>query len=175
MAEDRIILRRLRLRIFLSVVLVTMVCVVSILIIDFIENDHELFTFPYGFTGPVLIIYEQPSGAPAHFEEGTQIFEVPASGILLTQSEKPHGVGDDFWYRDEEGNRVSKLTFNQNCVTELPRDPVIVCVLAESLILEDQKPPRHSTFVVGLESEWRELTAGLFEWKRAILLTFLPE
>jgi hypothetical protein len=71
--------------------------IVLLLFALFSPNEPKYFHIPQGFTGPVLIVYDQPDGqAPGH-EGAVQIFEIPADGVLLTQSPRIESEDDDFW------------------------------------------------------------------------------
>ena len=160
----------------IGIAMVILICCVSILGVDYYQASRpELFTLPEGYVGPVLIIWDQPNGIPPRYEEGVQIFEIPANGLLLTQASRPYGgIGDDFWYRNELGQRTEKLVFNLNCVTPVPDDPIIVCVLAELMILNGKHTPRHFIAVVGPQSQQHELAQGYYDWRLDILLPMLP-
>ncbi|MCI0528871.1 MAG: hypothetical protein L0Y56_15655, partial [Nitrospira sp.] len=86
----------------IGLAVVILLCCSSILAVDYYQTSQlEIFILPEGFVGPVLIIYDQPDGVPARYEKDIQVFEIPASGLLLTQAPMPEGIGDDFWYRNE--------------------------------------------------------------------------
>jgi hypothetical protein len=142
----------------------------------YLSSKPKIFSLLDGFEGHAMVIWDQPDGVPAHFEDGVQIFEIPSSGLLLTQSSRPQGgIGDDFWYRDENGQLTEKLIFNQTCAIPIPDDPRVVCLLMETLILNNKFPPRHISFLVGPQSKRHELAEGFFEWRYQILLPRLRD
>ena len=139
-----------------------------------ITNKEKMFLIPEGYVGPVLIVYAQSNGQPPKYEGDVQLFEIPPDGVLITQSPKPDGIGDEFWYVNESGQRTKKLIFNQSCVTTVPDDPVIVCVKPESFVMNGEEMPRHDTLTIGPQSQQHELAQWYREWKRDIMLSLFP-
>lgn len=63
---------------------------------------------PDGYIGPVVIVFDDPSGAPpGHDEEGGVVYEIPADGVLRLSTPAPEaGLYDvNYFYARPGGSR----------------------------------------------------------------------
>jgi hypothetical protein len=75
--------------------------------------EPETYLIPEGFKGRVNIIFNQPKGVPAKYENGRRIYQVPIDGILLTQFKDEYGIIDHkYYYIDGRGNKKGLRIFN---------------------------------------------------------------
>lgn len=70
------------------------------------KPEPETYLIPKGFTGRVNVIFDRKDGAPKQYENGRRIYQIPKSGILLTQFTDEYGIIDHLYYFiDSNGNR----------------------------------------------------------------------
>jgi hypothetical protein len=77
-----------------------------------VETEHYLI--PKGFTGRVEIIFDQKNGAAIKYEKGkARVYEIPKSGILLTQFHYEGGwINHHYYYIDNSGKRTEMAIFD---------------------------------------------------------------
>ena len=71
--------------------------------------DGEVHLFPSDYAGPVVIVYDQPDGAPPERDaDGWRVYRIPPSGILYTQFGTNFGMypGPPKYFRDQKGGEV---------------------------------------------------------------------
>jgi hypothetical protein len=74
---------------------------------QFMLTDEE-FLLPNGYSGPVIIFFDQSLGASPIYKGSSRVYLVPSSGILYSQFSRPKGLlSQEFWYIDERGKKVS--------------------------------------------------------------------
>jgi hypothetical protein len=56
------------------------------------KGEPSVYLLPENYTGTFYIIYNAPNGQPAIYEDGAQVYKIPDSGLLLTQTS-----GNDIW------------------------------------------------------------------------------
>ncbi len=109
----------------------------------------ERYLLPAGYKGVVLVIYDQPKGAPAAAHGDTVVYTIPGDGVLVT---KAHGVdGATLFFRYAGAN------------TDLPFawDPRAdhgdtVCVFSwsnGSFGNKGSKPLQFATFIVSTQKD----------------------
>jgi hypothetical protein len=86
-----------------------------------VETEHYLI--PQGFTGRVTIVFDQKNGVPTKYEGRTRIYEIPSSGILLTQFHYDGGwIDHHYFYVDNTGKRIGlsifKYEYNKDGTTK---------------------------------------------------------
>jgi hypothetical protein len=77
--------------------------------------EPETYLLPRGFTGRVNVIFSRKDGVPPRYENGRRVYEIPPSGILVTQFKDEYGLIDhDFFYIDKSGNRTSLKVYKHD-------------------------------------------------------------
>lgn len=69
------------------------------------SEDHLI---PQGYIGPVLILYNDPSGLPANLQHGKITYTIPPDGILRIRDPSPEETSwrrVRFFYVNREGQR----------------------------------------------------------------------
>src|SRR5687768_12332838 len=67
---------------------------------------NGIYLVPQGFTGPVIILYNQPDGVELRSEAGLYVYEIPNDGILRVKGRGYTGIVNlSYFYVDSEGNR----------------------------------------------------------------------
>jgi hypothetical protein len=65
-----------------------------------------VYLIPKGFTGAVVIIFDQRGAAPAETENGKQVYRIPLNGVLRTQVKPSYRIkGREYFYVDIDGSR----------------------------------------------------------------------
>lgn len=62
------------------------------------KADDEKHILPNGFTGPVLIVFNQRGGVDVPIEDGIRIYRIPKSGKLVTSLPPNYGWGFFSYY-----------------------------------------------------------------------------
>lgn len=74
------------------------------------QREPESYLIKEGYSGPVYVVFGVTKGEPAAHEDGSRIYRIPDSGILLTQMSLNEGriSSDDlrFFYVSESGKRT---------------------------------------------------------------------
>lgn len=143
--------------------------------IKYLTEESQVYLIPQGYTGPVLIVYDQVDGQPPKYENKSRVYEIPINGVLLTQFSWPERVGGEFWYINEQGQRTEKILWDQNCRgDDSLGDPVTVCVTGVLIGPTGKNFPRHTSLIIGMESQRDQLAKGSFEWTTNILASLSP-
>jgi hypothetical protein len=85
--------------------------------------EPEDYLIPKGFTGRVNVIFNQKDGASPKYENGRRIYEIPATGVLLTQFKDEYGLVDhQYYYVDSSGKKmpleIYKYDYNKDGTTK---------------------------------------------------------
>ena len=74
------------------------------------ENGPSIYLMPEGYVGSVYIIYNVPNGQPPRYEGESRVYEIPASGMLITQMKMKSGREDNgdalFYFKNGDGTRT---------------------------------------------------------------------
>src|SRR6185312_14368855 len=70
-------------------------------------SEPETYLIPAGYTGRVNIIFNRINGEPPKYENGRRVYNIPTSGILLTQFKDEYGITDHKYYHiRNDGTRL---------------------------------------------------------------------
>lgn len=88
------------------------------------STKREIFILPRGFTGYVVLIYDQNSGLPIRLEGDKRVYRIPPNGILLTQASLNSDWLElpEFYY--DEINPSSQIPFKID-YKDLPMDSTV--------------------------------------------------
>ena len=75
------------------------------------SGEKELTLLPDGYTGPVLVLYEQRDGQPREYRGNWRIFRIPASGVLKTQFNRQYYSPDAEYYYSRGDSLVRKIAW----------------------------------------------------------------
>ena len=77
------------------------------------KAETSLYCLPNHFVGDVLILFDQPAGAPVEYRGSTRLYRIPATGVLRTQFKPNYGwhSPDQFYYVDAQGKSIKKLPY----------------------------------------------------------------
>ena len=83
------------------------------------QPEPETYLIPSGFTGKVNIIFNQEKGMAPKYENGRRLYEIPPSGILLTQFKDEYGlVSHQYFYVDSIGKRTTLPILNDTAFAD---------------------------------------------------------
>lgn len=99
--------------------------------------EKVTYLIPEGYTGNVLVIFNQPFGKKPEYENDRRIYRIPKTGILFTQFKDEEGLmREQYYYITVEGKRtklgvLDTRDFNEPWTTvknphEPPRDSLAV-------------------------------------------------
>jgi hypothetical protein len=137
-----------------------------------VRNEPEVYLLPDGYVGPVLIVYDQPTGEPRKYEAGARVYEIPENGMLLTQFDPPQDVNPDLWYVDGQGVRTQSILYGGSCVQDIMGDLLVACIQGILRKIQGKDAPWHTFLVVGRLSEQNELSKNSTERINDVLLSF---
>ena len=128
----------------------------------------EIHLLPSGFTGPVVILFEQSDGAPPLMDGPARVYQIPASGVLRTQfRDNPGWSSPKYYYRDASGRRTS-IVAGAPCEDSLAADPVQAC-LEGTLYIGNRSAPPYSAYVVGRRRDREEASERVDSLVRAVV------
>ena len=55
-------------------------------------SEKELYKIPYNYKGNILIVSGLKDGSEVLYKDMTRIYDIPSTGILVTQFEKDYGI-----------------------------------------------------------------------------------
>ncbi|WP_022944076.1 DUF6843 domain-containing protein [Pseudoalteromonas ruthenica] len=55
------------------------------------KSEPEIILIPDGFTGKLHIVFTAPNGKPPQYEGGSRVYDIPPSGVLVTQMDTNEG------------------------------------------------------------------------------------
>lgn len=58
------------------------------------KGESEIFILPEGYTGRVLVIFNQKKGQPTEYNGSSRVYRIPPSGVLMTQFSTSKGWKD---------------------------------------------------------------------------------
>ena len=72
-----------------------------------------MFLIPQNVRGEIVVFYDESCGQEAVYENGSRIYKVPESGILITKfKENPGHLNRKFYSVDADGNRTKIYEFH---------------------------------------------------------------
>ncbi len=122
------------------------------------KGEQEIIVVPKGFTGYILIIFNQKSGLPQRYEEGKRVYEVPSSGILKTQFRGNYGRREfpEYYYdKIEPNNKLSSYAE----IKKVPTDTIVGFMGASGTVKKkagDKEWLEFMEFYVGTQEKIRD-------------------
>lgn len=86
-------------------------------------SEKELYRIPYNYKGNILIVSGMKNGAAQLYKGKKRVYDIPSTGILVTQFEKDYGIIDkEFMYAVNSQEKIldgvhfqeDKATLDQN-------------------------------------------------------------
>jgi hypothetical protein len=132
--------------------------------------EKEVYLLPDSYQGPVLVVFNQSNGMPRMYEGRSRVYDVPETGILLTQfSPVKHAYTTEFLYIDAAGNRHNIL-FKTSC---REKDLIEIQTVVACPIGFQSEPPTKG-FVVGFPNQQEEYKQVLLDVLHDTLATLSP-
>ncbi len=103
----------------LSFILLNLACV------SFSKPTEITYLIPEGFTGGVIIVFNQPDGiTPETTQDGTIIFRVPKDGLIKVKQPLEKTVYKlNYYFVDEKGNKTRIEYLHPQYSVKNPNDP----------------------------------------------------
>ena len=68
---------------------------------------EAVYLIPKGYTGPVVIFFDQPDGVTPEVENGFTVYKIPGDGFLKVKTKAIYKINEQiFYYVDETGERT---------------------------------------------------------------------
>jgi hypothetical protein len=116
------------------------------------KGEHEIIIATPGFTGRVLIIYDQPNGADPVYSNGKRVYRIPANGILKTKmSPNPGWIGTPEFYYQKISH--DKMIWYESDPRKLPMDRVVAYGGSAGSTSEKNQIIRFLVYYVGSKTE----------------------
>lgn len=77
------------------------------------EAAQSLYLLPNHFVGNVLLVFDQPAGAPPEYRGSARLYRIPANGVLRTQFKPNYGMHqpDHYYYVTSDGKTIKELPY----------------------------------------------------------------
>ncbi|MBU6950410.1 hypothetical protein [Hahella sp. HN01] len=125
--------------------------------------EPEIYLLPDNFVGKFYILFNTPAGEPLRHEKGRRVYEIPPSGVLLTQGELNEGwiAAEDvkYYYVGEDGQRVEikgRWTTSLDDTPENRNDPELTIFGGGAGVYSDPSIPCDVTYqyyYVGMKAD----------------------
>lgn len=70
-----------------------------------------IYLIPKGYTGEVVIVYDQPDGLMPELENGLYVFRIPENGIMKVKPPLVEGIVEHSYFYVDENNEKQKLEY----------------------------------------------------------------
>ncbi len=122
---------------------------------------QQVYIFPKGFKGVVLVAYDQKDGIDDVIEDGKLIYKIPQSGVLKVKRKEAVTLSQTWHYfEDEQGKRTEFYYCFPPC-EELKKDTTTVFAFGRSngtSIGEDGYELNRTIFLVGTANDTDSLS-----------------
>lgn len=123
-----------------------------------VECEKEIYLIPDGFSGKIIVYFDQSDGDPVEYKNNARIYHIPKSGYLKSQFQKNGGCMNDkrirFFYEDgtEIGEELDYfLDMDKDSIQTIDRDFVLFTLLSS------ENKPHFVVHLVGNISEFNHL------------------
>lgn len=125
------------------------------------SGDDEIHLIPDGFTGTVVIIFNQPDGIPQKWERGRRVYEIPVNGILKTQFSFNKGLIDDKYYYINAIGQRKEIPFTWPNERKISPDSIQVFSGTSGTAISDKtkREVPYVLYIVGRLSDSEKLNA----------------
>lgn len=153
-----------------AVTVVTLI-IGGLLTIDlFTQRTTMTLHIPQGFTGSVIIVYDQAGQYRPTCDGMECIYHIPSNGLLLTQESKPRTLHPKIWYIEANGQRSEPIEWGGACVPKPTGSKVVAC-LQGVLSIPDIS---YSHLIIGPAQDQDRLAVGSISKLRSILNSLRP-
>ncbi len=137
---------------------------------------ETIYLIPRGFTGVVVIIFDQHDGVPAETEAGKQVYRIPLNGVLRTQMKPTYRMkGREYFYVDIDGSR-SRIPILLpagwedigDTIDTIDKNRNDIYVFGEEMGATAKNKPDHRVFRTFIVSEAKNIEAVLRSRNRVI-------
>ncbi|MDG9666255.1 hypothetical protein ONV78_00825 [Hahella sp. CR1] len=125
--------------------------------------EPEIYLLPDKFVGKFYILFNTPAGEPVRHEKESRVYEIPPSGVLLSQGKLNEGwiAAEDvkYYYVGEDGQRVEikgRWTTSLDDTPENRNDPELTIFGGGAGVYSDPSIPcsvTYQSYYVGLKAD----------------------
>ena len=110
----------------IKVLKMTFICVTFSLLSacsDSKENAPTIYLIPEGYVGSIYIVYDIPNGETPKYEGESRIYDIPTSGMLITQMKTRYNNGEAlFYYKNDDGTRTQIIDRATSTIHDTPEN-----------------------------------------------------
>lgn len=110
LADSNEVLMNFKLFLF-GVILLTMLIVSSGFFFKYPRNG--IYLIPKGYTGDVIILFNQPDGVVPEVENGLYVYKMPENGILKVKIKGYAGIVNKSYYYVDENNERQEIKYHR--------------------------------------------------------------
>lgn len=116
-------------------------------------KEESLVILPKGFTGYVLLIYDQIDGEDKEYIDKKRVYRIPEKGILKTKFQAEYGVSfyPEIYFEGNNNDRI-KIIDNWDKYSEKNIN-VSLFSTGKSYINDNKKEVEYTVFFVGTKEE----------------------
>lgn len=71
------------------------------------STKEAIYLIPDGYTGAVVILFEQPDGVTLPVEDGFNVYKIPENGVLKVKTQAIYDIDEEsFFYEDSNRERI---------------------------------------------------------------------
>jgi hypothetical protein len=162
-------LYRGRLFLLIALILLNQAC--------FSQDQWAVFLIPEGYTGTVIVIYNQSNGETSKIESGKHIYRIPSNGVLYTQEPYEYKYKFiEYYYYDQDGKPTAAISYiSPNQMKELKKRRSTMSsdknkyIYGNGLVHDGQSNKRFLRFVIGELDQADELIRHSYEDSNRVL------
>ena len=118
-------------------------------------GEPAIFVLPEGYTGYVIIIYDQENGVAQKYKDKSRLYEIPETGILKTQFKNNPGWTDfpKFYYKKVTSENQLSFTMDAK---NLPADTIVAFGGSSGYVskdIEGKEGIRYVQYFIGTEAQ----------------------
>lgn len=153
---DRLIIRTLAIGVSIVALPFAVLAVASAIT----RGESEVYRLPEGFTGTVVIVFNDSSGAAARYDGKHRVYDIPSSGMLRTQFSANPGWSSNrrYLFVSTDGSQERAVPFAIPSDT-IP-DPLVMHDLGYMYVLDGKAdspaPPAYRAYTITRHSDARE-------------------
>ncbi len=72
---------------------------------------NGIYLIPKGYTGDVIILFNQPDGVVPEVENGLYVYKIPENGILKVKTKGYKGIVNKSYYYEDENNERQEIEY----------------------------------------------------------------
>ncbi|MEO1559037.1 MAG: hypothetical protein AAFS12_05170 [Cyanobacteria bacterium J06632_19] len=127
------------------------------------KTNSEVFVLPKGYSGAVIVVYEQEEGINTNVVDGVVVYHIPKNGILKVKTALSYGSSNPPEFYEESQQEKNKIEFIQVPREKGNQGMVACCYSNGKSLNNDNHTLVYTKFIVGNSSELEVLAKQLSE------------